>query len=176
MTLRAEIFDLGRLQFGLYRLGLSDDSPPWYEADEAARRGPGFGTGDSCVAVHIPEGGPLEPEACDESFELARGFFAEFFSVFDQPRVLATCWSWLLDDQLAEWLPPDSNIVRFQRRFELVPRFSGGDGAMFDFIFRRPHALQHLDSLPQRTLLERAAVAHVRAGGRWRARSGWLDL
>jgi hypothetical protein len=33
-----------------------------------------------------------------------------------------------------------------------------------------------LDDLPQRTTLERAIVAHLRAGGHWRARTGWFEF
>jgi GNAT-like C-terminal domain len=40
---------------------------------------------------------------------------------------VAICTSWLLDDQLAAYLKPDSNIIRFQRRFSLLPDSSDGD-------------------------------------------------
>ncbi|MGD0592553.1 MAG: acyltransferase domain-containing protein [Acidimicrobiales bacterium] len=176
MCLRAEMFDLGRLQFNWLHLGVGDESPPWYPAEEAERRGVGFRYGDACVGVHIPESGPMTPAACDDSFERAKGFFAEFFPLRDQRRRLATCWSWLLDDQLADWLSAESNIMRFQRRFELVPGSVEDDEEMLRFVFRVPEPLACLDSLPQRTALERAAVAHLRAGGHWRLRSGWVDL
>jgi hypothetical protein len=170
--LRAELYDLGRLQYNLFTLGQGDESPPWYPPDEAERLGPGFREGDSCLGIHIPESGPLTPEACGESLEMARGFFEEFFPTRADRR-LATCWSWLLDDQLEDWLPADSNIVQFQRRFELVPGWSESD-LLLSFVFRRPD-IGDIDSLPQRSTLERAAVALVRAGGRWRVRTGWLD-
>jgi hypothetical protein len=118
----------------------------------------------------------MTPAACDDSFERAKGFFAEFSPLRDQRRRLATCWSWLLDDQLADWLSAESNIMRFQRRFELVPGSVEDDEEMLRFVFRVPEPLACLDSLPQRTALERAAVAHLRAGGHWRLRSGWVDL
>jgi hypothetical protein len=176
MCLRAELFDLGRLQFNWFQLGIGDDSPLWYPVDEAKRRGPGFRPGDACVAVHIPESGPMTPVACEDAFVRAKAFFAEYFPVVDQGRRLATCWSWLLDDQLAEWLPAESNIVRFQRRFELVPGSAENDDGTLEFVFRVRDPLARLDTLPQRTRLERAVVAHLRAGGHWRARTGWVDL
>ncbi len=176
VCLRAEVFDLGRLQFNWFHLGAGDTSPWWYPLEEARRRGPGFRPGDFCVGVHIPESGPMTPAACGDSFERAQGFFSEHFPLVDQRRRLATCWSWLLDDQLADWLPPESNIVRFQRRFELVPGSIESDGDILEFVFRVPGPLEHLDALPQRTRLERAVVAHLKAGGHWRTRSGWVDL
>ncbi|MGO8874490.1 MAG: acyltransferase domain-containing protein [Acidimicrobiales bacterium] len=176
LCLRAELFELGRLQFNWFHLGVGDQSPAWYPAEEARRRGAGFRHGEVCCGVHIPESGPLTPAACDESFERAKNFFAEYFPLSGQSRRLATCWSWLMDDQLATWLPADSNIMRFQRRFELVPGWVTTDDSMLEFVFRVPDGLERLDALPQRTTLQRAAVAHLRAGGHWHSRSGWVDL
>jgi hypothetical protein len=82
--------------------------------------------------------------------------------------------SWLLDPQLTEYLPPTSNIVRFQRRFELTQEAAPGDDAVFRFVFERetvdPRAVR------QRTTLDRAIVAHLRAGRHWHERFGWLAL
>lgn len=177
-SLRAEVFDLGRLQFNWFHLGVGDDSPLWYPPEEAEERGPGFRRGDFCVGIHVPDsGGPLTPRACDESFAMARRFFHRHFpSERGQGRRLATCYSWLLDDQLPEWLPEDSNIVRFQRRFELVPGWLEGDDAVLEFVFRVPHPLERLDQLPQRTRLERAVVTHIKSGGHWRLRTGWIEI
>lgn len=180
LCLRGEAFDLGRLQFTHFRLGESDDTPAWYPWTEAESLGEGFRRGDACVAVHIPESGPMTPAACDESFGQAADFFVRYFPVAGQRRRLATCWSWLLDDQLSDWLPEESNIMRFQHRFELVPGWLRSENAL-TFVFRRPLpstgvTREFLDSLPARTTLERAIVSHLRAGGEWRSRSGWVDL
>jgi len=184
LFLRGEVFDLGRLQFNWFRLGEGDESPLWYPSEEAARRGPGFRPGELCLGVHIPEDGPLPPEACDDAFARAAEFFSSVLLLpggepfgAGQERVLATCVSWMLDDQLAGWLAEESNIVRFQRRFELVPGWWEDDRQMLSFVFRRPFGTElDLGALPQHTTLERAAVAHVRSGGHWRIRSGWLGL
>jgi hypothetical protein len=180
LCLRGEAFDLGRLQFTYFALGESDDTPHWYPWEKAEKLGDGFRRGDACVGVHIPESGPMTPEGCDEAFHQAATFFPRYFPAPGQSRRLATCWSWLLDDQLADWLPRESNIMRFQRRFELVPGWQPSNSAL-QFVFRRPLPVEgvtgaFLDSLPVRTTLERAVVTHLRAGGEWRSRSGWVDL
>jgi hypothetical protein len=181
LCLRGEAFDLGRLQFNYFTLGEGDETPPWYAWDVAAGLGEGFRLKDACVGVHIPESGPMTPESCDESFRLAAEFFDRHFPLPGQSRRLATCYSWLLDDQLAAWLPEDSNIVRFQQRFELVPGSLGGDDSALSFVFRKDlpregATTEFLDALPARTTLERAIVSHLRAGGQWRSRTGWADL
>jgi hypothetical protein len=117
------------------------------------------------LSIHIPATGPLAPDVCTESLARATAFF-------EQRE--AFCTSWLLDPALADYLPGDSNIVRFQRRFRLVdPGQEAGDDVL-RFVFRRLDA--ELDELPQRTSLERAIVAHIRAGARWRSPTGRLAL
>jgi hypothetical protein len=174
LCLRGEIQDLGSLQYNRFTLGVSDESPVWYPPAEAAELGAGFEDGDPCLGIHIPDGTQLGPEWVEESLVRAEGFFREYFPV--TTRRLATCVSWLLDDQLAEYLPEQSNIVRFQRRFEIVPGGYEGDRDVMQFVFRVNGRPADLAVLSQRSTLERAAVAHLRAGRHWRVRTGWLDL
>lgn len=165
------IFRLGRLQFERWRL-----SPRWSIYDnvdggdaEALKPRPA----SPALSVHIPEsGGPLSPDACSESFARARTFFARHFP--EETYHFARCSSWLLDPQLADYLPPTSNIIRFQRRFHLVPGGTNDDESVLRFVFRRVG--WSLAALPQRTTLERAVVSHLQAGKHWQFYSGWLVL
>jgi hypothetical protein len=162
---RGALFRLGRLQFGRARAPFGPTPPP--EAGAALE------PGRLAVDVHIPEGGPLDPAACDASFAAAARFFPERFPE-DRAHVL-TCTSWLLDEQLAEHLPAESNIVRFQRRFTLLPGAVGeGDRDIVFFVFRREDA--DPADLPRRTRLERAVADRLAAGGHWHVRRGWCEL
>jgi hypothetical protein len=69
----------------------------------------------------------------------------------------------------------DSNILAFQRRFELVPGAHDNDEAMLGFVFGAERSKQ-LEALPKRTTLERAVVRHLQLGRHWRVRTGWLGL
>ncbi|HEY6738206.1 MAG TPA: acyltransferase domain-containing protein [Actinopolymorphaceae bacterium] len=157
---RGLIFSFGRLQFNRGTAWYADATTP-------------FAQGDLVLGAHIPESGPMTPEACDESFARAKKFYATHFP--DEPYRYVTCTSWLLDDQLAEYLPADSNIIAFQRRFTLIEdAVSEGDDAVFQFVFRR--VKPRLEDLPRRTTLERAIVDHLESGRHWRTRTGWLEL
>jgi hypothetical protein len=158
------LYRLGRLQFNLGKVK--------YDAATIDRHGFPFQHGDACVGVHIPEQGRLDAAAVDDSLARAAEFFAAHFP--ERPTRIAICHSWLLDRQLAEYLPAESNIIEFQRRFTPVPDGEINDAAVFEFVFRRIEPV--LDELPLRTSLERAVVAHVRSGGHWRFVSGWLEL
>jgi hypothetical protein len=171
--LTLHLFRLGRLQF------------------QRAVGRPGLGPiaeGEVFLDVHIPEDGPLTEAACDESFAAARDFFARRSYAELRPEERSpeepgqpdsghrpraryfACSSWLLDPGLLEILPADSNIVRFQRRFELLPGGATETSTVFEFAFDRPDLDRtrdpNLEGLPQNTGLERALVEHYRAGGR----------
>ena len=149
------VFVLGRLQF------------------EPAPAGGAWNT-------HIPEAGPLDPTACDASFARAAAFFR---ARGDRTTTAFECHSWLLDPQLAEYLPAESNILNFQRRFTLTdsettdsPRDGAteGDHAVAKFVFRRP--LADLPTITPATTLERAALTHLAAGRHWHERAGVMAL
>jgi hypothetical protein len=166
---RGSIYQLGRLQFDRMNIRAAErswlPSAPSWVADA-------FREGQHALGIHIPESGPLTPEACGEAFSRAQPFFARHFP--ETPTRLGICTSWLLDPQLADYLDSDSNIVRFQRRFQLIGEGHDGDAAVLRFVFHR--IAPNIDDLPQRTRLERAIVAHLRAGKHWRNRTGWLSL
>jgi len=96
-------------------------------------------------------------------------------AVFPSPtRRVLTGSSWMLDDQLGDLLTPDSNIVRLQRTFQLVPGWLDGDGALLRSVFR-----QWGDSPASgvaRTGLQQAVLDHLHAGGHFRWRTGWREL
>ena len=173
LALRGELLEIGRLQYHYVVTGESTLSPvPWYDDAEADALGPGFRRGDVQFGLHIPAGPGFTPAALDESLARAREVLGRVWPT--DRRRLATCMSWLLDDQLARYLPDASNIMEFQRRFAMVPGGHDDDEDTLEFVFRRPGAT--MDELPQRTTLERAIVAHLRAGEHWRARTGWFDF
>jgi hypothetical protein len=135
--------------------------------------------GEPVLSVHIPADGPMRPDLCDDSFAWAPEFYARYYP--DERYRVAHCHSWLLDDQLARYLGPGANIVRFQRRFRVPDEVPAqpGDLTVLKFVFDRPETPLrpgNLEALPQRTTLERAVVGHLRDGGHWLSRTGWCDL
>ena len=62
------------------------------------------------ISIHIPEGQPLDPEACRESLDMGRKFWGG--------EIPYVCHSWLLFPGLKELLDEKSNILRFQQMFE----------------------------------------------------------
>lgn len=153
---RGALYTLGRLQFNMTAVPAHFTEPA---------------PGTSALGLHVPETGPMTEEACERSLHAAPDFFDRHFGI--RHRV-ALCTSWLLDTQLAEYLPEQSNIVRFQRRFHLTPGTLPGDSDVLRFVFGRPDG--EPGTLPRETALQRAVVAHLRAGRHWLVRTGWVEL
>lgn len=166
-----ELFQLGRLQFQRARLGQRMGRAV---AVTGPGGGPAPGPGDYCLSLHITDfHGPLSPAACDRSLALAREFFALHYP--DERYDVAICHSWLLDPQLKRYLPADSNIVRFQDRFEVAyEEATPDDGVPVGFVFGDPEL--PVEQLPRRSSVERAVGDHLRAGGHWYGGHGWFAL
>lgn len=99
------MFRLGRLQFRM--------SKAFRDMPEA-----GIAKGDNVMEIHIPRGSKLTPSECEASLNWAREFFATYFPEFHY--TCFTCNSWLLDDDLKDFLPETSNIIRFGNLFTKV--------------------------------------------------------
>lgn len=163
---RGMIYQLGRLQFERGKI-----SPRTGEA--IAEAGCPFQTGDPCLSIHIPDFmGSMSPEACDDSFSQARSFFSAHFP--EEEFHIAVCNSWLLDEQLKNYLGSASNVVKFQDRFDGIRPADWNNDGPLRFVFGpigRP-----LEEFPQETSVQRAVVSHIRAGRTWHGGMGWMKL
>jgi hypothetical protein len=145
-------------------------------------RGARLPDGTPAWGVHVPETGPLDPEACDRSFATAPAVLREL----DPDRAVQTfvCSSWLLDPEVAAVLGPASNTARFAARFTLLPdpdpglesapeadhAHDGGDASMAKFVFGTdlPAARRAVPT----GRLQRAVQERWAAGGHWTERTG----
>lgn len=149
LHLSARLFKLGRLQFAFP----APDSP-----EEK-------GT----VQVHIPAVGKLSEELCLASLEKARAFFATYFPEYEYDRF--TCHSWLLDETLKKYLPPESNILHFG---DLFTRTESEDAdSLLRYIFRWDTTRATLADLPatssfasrvKKAVLEEGETFHLTLG------------
>lgn len=125
-------------------------------------------SGFPVLALHVPEGEPLAPEAVEESLRRARAWFpAEKY---------ATCHSWLLDPALRSVLGPDSRILRFQELFHLYPVPNPGDPMIYERVFFFGARKSDVLSFPAETTLQKRVQETLRAGGSFRDWGGWLAL
>jgi len=161
------VLTVGRLQF---------------ERDVRVPAAGGELAGAPAWGVHIPEIGPLDPDACDDAFERAPALLEALTGT----RAAAwTCTSWLLDPRLGGLLGPEANIVRFAGRFMLLPAVvpdpadtlavavhdAEADAGIGKFVFG---ASSLAEARRRRAVgrLQLGVLAHLDAGGHWYERDG----
>ena len=116
--------------------------------------------GDGFLVTHIPAELPFGHELQLASYRRAREIYARCYP--DLGIRAIHCRSWLLAPQMQAFLPPDSNLVRFQRDHLLYPCECDGR-SVFSHLFLRP--VERCEDLPERTAMERGVKALYLSGG-----------
>ena len=115
---------------------------------------------DPVVALHIPEGGRLNPEAVTESLAQIRMFLQTYFPEY--PYAAFTCNSWLVNPEVVSLLGPDANISKFSARFSPLTHKAPGT-SVFSFVFHKSAPVV-LEELPENTRLHQALKAYYLSG------------
>lgn len=149
------LFCLGRLHFFILML-------PGGNEEMGILPGEGF------VDVHIPEGGPLDYEACLESFRMADEFFPKYFPEIPYSKYF--CDSWLLDDTLKNFLKPNANILKFQSLFTPISRRA--DNEIIHCVFPKDTTEENLCEKVATSSFAQKVKDHVMNGGTFYAVMG----
>lgn len=163
---RGVIFQLGRLQFECRHAG--DDI-----ATSMRTHGLVADASTNVLSIHIPDfSGPMDHEACTASIAQAAEFFPTYLPNWQVS--VAICNSWLLDPQMKAFLKPESNIIRFQDRFELVDQRWDASESVMQFVFGKH--VDDVESITPHSSLERGVIDHLKSGGKFESRAGWFAL
>ena len=123
------------------------------------------------VSLHIPTDVDLRPEVLRPSLKEGLEAFFRLFPAYRGKRVF--CHSWLLSPLLKEFLPADSNIMRFQELFDLDPEGTPGNDVLL-WVFKNPKLPR--EALPEDTSLQRKLKAFFLNGGEFLEGKGYLRL
>jgi len=157
---RRRLFKLGRLQFEMSNIRDWGLPPEELKLD--------LKEGDKVLGVHIPRSGKLDEAACLESFEMAKKFFPKYFN-YDFKAF--SCFSWLFDPAFEKLLPPDSNIIKFQKLFVTFPRWGENYGGLF-YIFVNI-TKENIKDAPTDTYFRKKIVEHILSGGIMQSGGGY---
>ncbi len=156
--MKFKLFHLGVLQFAM--------GQAHYDIPEKE-----IAKGDNVIEVHIPAKTNFSKEECDKSFAMAKAFFATYFPEYEYRYF--TCHSWLLDRTLKEILKPESKIIGFQDRFDVVK--DEPSDVVLKFIFKWDTTRESLASMEATTSLTRKVKDRVMNGGTFYVSLGVID-
>lgn len=125
---------------------------------------------DPVLNVHIPEGSRLDHEQCVKSYNEALAFFKKYFPETDYKAFV--CYSWLLDVQLKDILPGESNIAQFLDDFVVFPVDSPREAQVYERVFGK-----YTDTpadLPENTLLQKSIKKYIVEGNCMRNGAGFI--
>ena len=119
--------------------------------------------GDPILQIHIPSGGNLTPDAQHDTIRRAVEFFRQYLP--DKRPVAIASGSWIFNNQLEEFMPPEANLVRFLKELYLYPIPSTPQSGLW-FIFLQDNV--HPRTAPRRTSLQRQVCDYLAEGHAWR--------
>ena len=149
---RPDIFALGRLQYEIIDLGF-----------EYSAHGFDLTKDTKIINVHIPASGPLLPELCMDSFKKAHEFFRD---TFPSGISIFLTETWLIFPKHREFLPANSNILKFMDFFDIAAEYESEPGDRNEMwrVFGK-YANAPVDQLPRDTSIRRAYADWLAKGG-----------
>ena len=121
------------------------------------------------ISVHIPSDSIFTDEKCSDSLNKANEFFSRFFKEFDNVDYI--CESWLMMPELKLFLNANSNIVKFQNRFD-IKEIDYNDKEFLQWVFKTRNC--EIKDLPEKTTLQRKLKNHLMNGGKFGGALGIL--
>ena len=145
-------FALGRLQFEQRVFNCDDYTKNGYTVHE----------GDTVFNVHIPSLGPLKRELVIDAFKRAYAFFSE---QHEGKPIVFVCGSWLLYREHYDFLPQNSNILRFMDCFDIL---ESSDSEHFGDAWRvfGAYGSQPAENWQEDTSIRRVFKQRVLSGGK----------
>lgn len=117
--------------------------------------------GVKSIQVHIPADAVMKQSELRKSYLDARQFFAKYYPEYAEADML--CGSWLLSPALKDLLPENSNILSFQKAFE-VNHVDYESNGFIRWVYKREDI--PWEQLPEDTTLQRRVKAYILNGGK----------
>ena len=155
---KAEIFDLGSLRFQRFRFSNSEIEREGYDFmpldDKWKKR---FPEGTPVITIHILKDTDLSKDKITQSLDLAKEFFAKYFSEHDYE--VFVCRTWLIYPKTRDILSEDSNIAEFSKLFEIIATNQNTKQAL-DRIYGTSD-LTLIEKMDKNSSLQKTAYKHL---------------
>ena len=118
------------------------------------------------IYIHIPSGARMAPEYIQESFAAYKCFLEKYYPEWKD--VKRYCNSWMMSPTLGQLLTEGSNVLAFQRLFEIVS-VDYESMAVLDWVY--PGEKADFSALSENTSLQRNMKKYLLGGGK----VGWAE-
>lgn len=122
--------------------------------------------GNKSIQIHIPADAVMKLSKLRQSYLDARKFFNNYYPQYADADMF--CSSWMLSPALKDLLPEDSNILCFQRSFD-VNHVDYESNGFLRWVYKREDI--PWEQLPENTTLQRRMKAYILNGGK----IGWAN-
>lgn len=127
--------------------------------------------GESAISLHIPTDVDLRPQILMPSIREGLKELYRYFPEYAGKPVY--CHSWLLSPQLKDFLPEGSNILQFQKLFDIQPDGIPGNDVLL-WVFKNYKLPK--EEYPEHTSLQRKLKRFFLEGGQFLEGHGLLRL
>ncbi|MCH5167004.1 MAG: hypothetical protein J1F35_03840 [Erysipelotrichales bacterium] len=139
--IKGNLIQIGRLQ---YEIGVKNFS----KIDKY------FSEPHVYIYIHIPARGRLEYDEVKDSLNAVSEYIKRYYKELDDKLLAYYTQSWLLSPEVAEIIPEDSNIMKFQNLFNIIEHEENLDDFL-NFIFNEPNEVGDYSLLRENTSLQR---------------------
>lgn len=133
---------------------------------------PKLASGDPVVFLHIPPIRDFSPSVIDDTLQEIREFLNQYYPEYVGKQF--ACGSWLLCPELEGLIGSESNIVKFGKRFRVLPTRSSGTAVFYFAFLCAESKMPDLNTLPESTTLLRRVKAYYQGGHAVRETTGYL--
>lgn len=105
------------------------------------------------IYIHIPRGNDLNEKDVNESFSLADEYIKKCYLELKNEKLAYYTQTWLLSPEIKEILPTDSNILKFQNKFNVI-EYEENVNDFLNFVFDKGLGEVNYKDLPERTTLQ----------------------
>ncbi len=108
----------------------------------------------SYIYIHIPRGEDLKECEVEESLQLAEKDIKKYYPELTKEKLVYYTQSWLLSPEVKEILPTDSNIMKFQNKFDII-EYEENKSDFLNFVFGKVLGDVNYKDLPEKTKLQK---------------------
>lgn len=153
--LEERCFGIGRLQFEI----------DGYRLDEYSDGVNVIRKGEPSLSVHIPgPGEQFSESACKQAYSKAVVFFKRFFPEKFKGAIAFTSWTWLLWTGNKQIMRENSNILRFQKDFDIIEQDLYKTNDSIAWRIFGVENIENVDNLPENTYLQRKTKEFIKQG------------